>query len=215
MRLKELLIFFIFLASCLNLYGLEEDVIELTDKNFEELTQVSSGNTTGSWFIKFYAPWCVHCKAISRTWSELATELKNQINIAKIDVTVNEKTRIRFKIDGFPTLLYFRNGKMYDYKAHDRTLEALKNFVLESYKSMTPSETPQPLGFYDLIINHITEMIGNISKIYKHAFPCVILIGSISFLFGIIMTYFLSKFAKCVIKKIYTKKVHKQAEKEN
>jgi hypothetical protein len=26
-------------------------------KNFEHLTQASTGATTGDWFIKFYAPW--------------------------------------------------------------------------------------------------------------------------------------------------------------
>ena len=32
------------------------EVIVLNDSNFEELTQMTTGSTTGSWFVKFYAP---------------------------------------------------------------------------------------------------------------------------------------------------------------
>ena len=35
----------------------EGDVVELDEGNFEHLTQISTGATTGDWFIKFYAPW--------------------------------------------------------------------------------------------------------------------------------------------------------------
>ena len=32
------------------------DVVTLNEDNFEELTQATTGSTTGRWFIKFYAP---------------------------------------------------------------------------------------------------------------------------------------------------------------
>jgi hypothetical protein len=33
------------------------EVVVLDSKNFEHLTQASTGATTGDWLIKFYAPW--------------------------------------------------------------------------------------------------------------------------------------------------------------
>ena len=45
----------IFLALSV-LICVRSEVIELTDSNFEHLTQASTGQTTGKWFIKFYAP---------------------------------------------------------------------------------------------------------------------------------------------------------------
>lgn len=34
------------------------EVVVLDTSNFEHLTQASTGQTTGKWFVKFYAPWC-------------------------------------------------------------------------------------------------------------------------------------------------------------
>jgi hypothetical protein len=44
------------LLSVLALAAARASVITLTDENFEHLTQASTGATTGTWFVKFYAP---------------------------------------------------------------------------------------------------------------------------------------------------------------
>jgi len=62
--------------------------------------------------VKYYAPWCGHCKALAPVWEELAAELSNVDNlvIAKMDSTANEVDGLR--VSGYPTLkFYASNGK--------------------------------------------------------------------------------------------------------
>lgn len=65
------------------------------------------------WFLKFYAPWCSHCKEMHHDWSEAAKTLKGEVNIAKLDVTINHPDPIaqRVEIDGYPTLKFFPPGE--------------------------------------------------------------------------------------------------------
>ena len=72
--------------------------------NFEKLTQAATGSTTGDWLVKFYAPWCGHCKTLAPTWEEVANELKGVVNVAKVDVMSNRALGTRFEIEGmFPS----------------------------------------------------------------------------------------------------------------
>jgi len=135
------------------------DVVVLTVANFEHDTQVTSGATTGDWFVKFYAPWCGHCKALAPGWDELARELKAKadegvsINVAKVDVTTNSALGKRFGVQGFPSLIFFSKGKMYKYpagKEWPREKEALLKFALGAYKDAAEGEpTPPPPNLAD------------------------------------------------------------------
>lgn len=115
-------------------------VVELDHDNFEHLTQASTGQTTGKWFVKFYAPWCGHCKSLAPTWERLATTVASEhgdagIVIAKADLSDprNKELAQRFGIDGFPTLLFFADGKMHKYFG-GRAFEPLLEYVTGGYR---------------------------------------------------------------------------------
>jgi protein disulfide-isomerase A1 len=61
--------------------------------------------------VKFYAPWCGHCKHLAPHYDEAAKLLANnpQILLAKVDSTENEVAGL--DIQGFPTLKFWGKDK--------------------------------------------------------------------------------------------------------
>ena len=93
----------------------------------------ATGQTTGKWFVKFYAPWCGHCKSLAEPWAELATAMKEEhadsgVVIAKLDATAHKKTAQRFAIQGYPSLKFFADGEVRTYSG-GRNLAAMKEYV--------------------------------------------------------------------------------------
>jgi protein disulfide-isomerase A6 len=94
--------------------GSEQDVVVLTDSNFEE--QVI--NSKDMWLVEFYAPWCGHCQKLAPEWSKAATQLKGQVKVAKVDATVETSLAQKYGVKGYPTIKVFppgEKGKAEDY----------------------------------------------------------------------------------------------------
>jgi len=77
-------------------------------------------------------------------------ELKEEVNIARVDVPANRDVGNRFSLKGFPTLIFFAKGKMYPYPSNSpRTKEALTNFIRGGYKSSPSESVPGPNSWWD------------------------------------------------------------------
>merc|ERR1712189_59921 len=80
-------------------------------------------------FVKFFAPWCGHCRSLAPTWDLLSTKFAGKVKIAEVDCTQNQSLCKRYRIDGYPTLILFKDGKpIHEYQG-GRDIKTLTNFI--------------------------------------------------------------------------------------
>ncbi|KAL7502395.1 hypothetical protein ACHAXN_000366 [Cyclotella atomus] len=107
--------------------------LHLTPENWDAET---AGKTI---FVKFYAPWCGHCKAMASDWEKLMHEFEGSSTqlVAEVDCTAeaNESLCNEQGVQGFPTLKYGDPSELQDYEG-GREFDILLSFATENLKPM-------------------------------------------------------------------------------
>merc|ERR1711974_536905 len=95
-------------------------VTTLVAKNFDTIQGKAA-------LVKYYAPWCGHCKTLAPVYEELAQKFSGQdVIIAEIDATANY---VAADISGFPTLIWYDGNGNSELYEDARDLQSLTNFV--------------------------------------------------------------------------------------
>jgi len=115
------------------LYSSSDDVIELTESNFNSRVLQSDQ----LWLVEFYAPWCGHCKNLVPEWKKAATALKGIVNIGAVDMTAHQSVGAPYGIKGFPTIKIFGGDKQKptDYNG-PRTAQGIADAAVNQLKSL-------------------------------------------------------------------------------
>eukprot|EP00656_Telonema_subtile_P006483 TRINITY_DN12_c0_g1_i2.p2 TRINITY_DN12_c0_g1~~TRINITY_DN12_c0_g1_i2.p2 ORF type:complete len:213 (+),score=87.72 TRINITY_DN12_c0_g1_i2:143-781(+) len=115
---------------------------EVTNENWDTAT---AGKSV---FVKFFAPWCGHCKSIAPAWKTLMDDFKDSKTalVAECDCTVHKELCAKHGVQGYPTLKHGDPNNLEDYQG-GRDLDALKTFATEN---LGPSCGPANLDLCDV-----------------------------------------------------------------
>lgn len=77
-----------------------------------QLDEIKADLPEDGLLIKFYAPWCPHCKKLAPIYDALAWTMFNEekdVMIAEVDCSVNKQFCSDNDATGYPTLKYWHN----------------------------------------------------------------------------------------------------------
>ena len=82
--------------------------------------------------VDFWAEWCGPCKQIGPILDEISEEKKESLSILKLNIDDNPKTPQKYNVRGIPTLMLFKDGKLFETKVGSLSKQALIDWI-ESY----------------------------------------------------------------------------------
>ncbi|GAA6039738.1 hypothetical protein JCM8097_001378 [Rhodosporidiobolus ruineniae] len=89
-------------------------------------------------FVKYFANWCTHCKALAPKWVDLASALSTSVAVYEMDCEAegNKKVCRQEGVKAYPTLLFYNKGAVAEYHGN-RNVEAMKQFALKAMSATT------------------------------------------------------------------------------
>ncbi len=99
--------------------------ITLTKQNFESEVLKSDIPV----IVDFWATWCGPCKMIAPTLSEIATEMKGKVKVAKANVDEQMELAIEYKVEVIPTLFFFKDGQVVKKTVGVQTKQEIQSII--------------------------------------------------------------------------------------
>ena len=151
--------------------NINKEPMHLTVPMFDDLVvDKESLSVKGSkpWFIKFYAPWCGHCKHLAPIFEDFSEQYKHMINIAQVDCTSDEGRPLcgQFGIRGYPSLYFLKDNMAYQFRER-RNVESMAEFIVnEGYlnnKEEHISEIPKRLEGFEKFMKEVKEFFSQLA----------------------------------------------------
>jgi thioredoxin 2 len=108
-------------------------IVDGGERDFDELAR-----TNGIVLVDLWAPWCGPCKMVAPAVERAATELAGRLKVIKVDVDHAPGVSARFSVQGIPTLLLLREGKVIARQVGALPADRLIAWVSEAVAAHTP-----------------------------------------------------------------------------
>ena len=80
----------------------------VTDSNFEAQVLRAKGPV----LVDFWAEWCGPCKMIAPFLEDLAADKAGELTVAKVNVDENPQAPTKYRVQGIPTMILFKDGRV-------------------------------------------------------------------------------------------------------
>jgi len=148
----------------------DSKVVVLTKDNFDKIV-----NEAETILVKFYAPWCGHCKHLAPEYIKAAEILEKDgdgVILAEVDATVETELASRFEVHGYPTLYVFHKGEKSDYKGPREAEGIVKYMRAQAGPASKPLDDEEALTKFlargeDIKFVAFTKADSEIGKTYN------------------------------------------------
>lgn len=79
--------------------------------------------------VQFYASWCGHCQKLAPVYELAAKTLAGEVDLAKVDCTLNRPLCEKYEVKGFPTLILFRKDRSFELYEGEREADAIVTYL--------------------------------------------------------------------------------------
>ncbi|KAF2762972.1 protein disulfide isomerase [Pseudovirgaria hyperparasitica] len=131
--------------------NLQGDSVPLDAEAFQKKVTA----TTDAWFIKFYAPWCGHCKALAPNWKQMAKEMQGRLNVGEVNCEQEKRLCKEAGVKGYPTMLFFRGGERVEYEG----LRGVGDLISYASRATEVNEGVVDVNFDDFVKMEETEEV--------------------------------------------------------
>ena len=119
--------------------------------NDNSLEEFNNQHSKGMWFVWFYADWCGHCKHMIPHWEDLKSNNKHGVRLAKVRDDYIPRLNTSPPVQGYPTILLYKNGNVEEIYQGERSSDAFNNFLGEKVNMNTNTNS----GFEN---NNVVEL---------------------------------------------------------
>jgi len=123
--------------------------------------------------VEFYAPWCGHCKKLAPEYEKAADNVgATGITLGKVDATEEKDLASKYNIKGFPTMVWFEEGKEVEYdggRTADTITEWINAMVGPAVQTLSDASALAPSADRPLLLLHSDTLLPGFEAAAKAA----------------------------------------------